>query len=174
MPDLRLFDIVSPFAVTFDLLQKRDNLIDETEALATAVIVALSTDRLALPDDILPDAADSDRRGWWADTNAERIWNAWPIGCRLWLLERHKITGFEARQGSTLARIDQYIREALRPFVEMRICSGFDVTVTRTELQTIVARITIYRGPLPAIQLQYQALWNEIGTGSNAVADAFA
>jgi phage gp46-like protein len=163
MPDLRLYDIVSPFAVTFDLLQKRDGLIDETEALATAVIVALGTNRLALPDDVLPNIDDSDRRGWWADTDAELIWNAWPIGCRLWLIERHKITGFEASQGSTIARIDSYIREALRPFVENRICSSFDVVVTRTELQKIVAQITIWRGPLPAIQLMYQALWAEIG-----------
>jgi phage gp46-like protein len=164
MPDLRLYDIASPFAVTFDLLQKRDGLIDETEALATAVIVALGTNRLALPDDVLPNSDDSDRRGWWADTDADLIWKAWPIGCRLWLIERHKITGFEASQGSTIARIDSYIREALRPFVENQICSSFDVTVTRTELQKIVAQITIWRGPLPAIQLMYQALWAEIGT----------
>jgi phage gp46-like protein len=164
MPDLRLFDIVSPFAVTFDLLQKPNGLIDEAESLATAVIVALGTNRLALPDDVLPGAPDdTDRRGWWADTDAELIWNAWPIGCRLWLIERHKITGFEASQGSTIARIDSYIREALRPFVENQICSSFDVTVERTELQKIVARITIWRGPLPAIQLQFQALWDEIG-----------
>jgi phage gp46-like protein len=118
-----------------------------------------------LPDDVLPNGAgDTDRRGWWADTDAELIWKAWPIGCRLWLIERHKITGFEASQGSTIARIDSYIREALRPFVENRICSSFDVTVTRTELQKIVAQITIWRGPLPAIQLQYQALWAEIGS----------
>jgi phage gp46-like protein len=164
MPDLRLFDIVTPFAVTFDLLQKRDGLIDEAEALATAVIVALGTDRLALPDDVLPNDDDTDRRGWWADLDADLIWKAWPIGCRLWLLERHKITGFEASQGSTIARIDSYIREALRPFVENRLCTSFDVKVERVELQKIVARITIWRGPLPAIQLQYQALWNEIGT----------
>jgi phage gp46-like protein len=164
MPDLRLFDIVSPFAVTFDLLQKRDGLIDETEALATAIIVALGTNRLALPDDELPNGNDTDRRGWWADADAELIWKAWPIGCRLWLLERHKITDYTASQGSTLARIDTYIREALRPFVENRICTSFDVKVERTELQKIVARITIWRGPLPTIQLQFQDLWTEIGT----------
>lgn len=163
MPDLRLFDIVTPFAVTFDLLQKADGLVDETEALATAVIVALGTDRLALADDILPVDGDTNRRGWWADTDAERIWHGWPIGSRLWLLERHKITDSHARQGSTLARIEQYIREALRPFVEHRMATSFDVSVERTELQKIVARVVIYRGPLPAIELQYQALWNEIG-----------
>jgi hypothetical protein len=79
------------------------------------------------------------------------------------LLERHKITDNTARQGSTLARIDAYIREALQPFIQQQICSRVDVAVARTELQKIVANITLYRGPLPAIQLQYQALWNEIG-----------
>jgi phage gp46-like protein len=166
MGDLRLYDIVNNFAVTFDLLQKPDGLVDETQALATAVIVALGTDRRALDDDILPDAQltnDSDRRGWWADEGAERIWNAWPIGCRLWLLQRHKITGFEARQGSSLARVEAYIREALTPFIEHRIATRIDVGVTRRDIQTIVAKVIIYRGPLPTIALQYQMLWKEIG-----------
>jgi phage gp46-like protein len=164
MPDLRLYDIVTPIVVTFDLLQKPNNLIDETEALASAVIVALGTNKRANADDILPnDEDDTDRRGWWADENAELIWNGWPIGSRLWLLDRAKITGFEARQGSTLARVDSYIREALQPFIQRQIVSRVDVTVTRTALQTIVANIMLYRGPLPTIQLQYQSLWNEIG-----------
>jgi phage gp46-like protein len=162
MADLRLYDTVTPIVVTMDLLQRRDGLIDETEALATAVMVALGTDRRADASDILPTESD-DRRGWWADTNADVIWNAWPIGSRLWLLERHKITDNTARQGSTLARVDTYIREALRPFTDQGIASRVDVEVTRPELQKIVARVTLWRGPLPAIELQYQALWNEIG-----------
>ena len=163
MPDLRLYDIVTPFAVTFDLLQKPDNLIDETESFATAVMVALGTNRRANADDILPDANDNDRRGWWADTNAELIWNGWPIGSRLWLVDREKITDNTAGQGSTIARIDSYIREALQPFIDQQMASRIDVTVTRSALQTIVATIVIWRGPLPAIQLQFQSLWTELG-----------
>jgi phage gp46-like protein len=163
MPDLRLFDIVRPIVVTFDLLQRPDNLIDEAQAFATAVIVALGTNRRANADDILPnDESDTDRRGWWADTNAETIWNGWPIGSRLWLLDRHKITDNTARQGSTLARVDAYVREALQPFITQGMASRIDVTVTRPELQKIVATVVIYRGPLPTIQLQYQSLWTEI------------
>jgi phage gp46-like protein len=164
MPDLRLYDIVTPFVVTFDLLQKPDNLIDETEAFATAVMVALGTNRRANADDILPNGAeDADRRGWWADTNADVIWQGWPIGSRLWLLEREKITDATASQGSTIARVDSYIREALQPFTEQQMASRIDVTVTREAIDKIVARITIYRGPLPTIQLQFQSLWIEIG-----------
>lgn len=163
MPDLRMFDIVTPFVVTFDLLQRPDNLIDEAEAFATAVMVALGTDKRANDDDILPNAeSDADRRGWWADTNVETIWNGWPIGCRLWLLEREKITDNTARQGSTIARVDAYIREGLQPFITNQMCSRIDVTVTRPELQKIVATVVIYRGPLPTIQLQFQSLWTEI------------
>jgi phage gp46-like protein len=164
MPDLRLFDIVTPFVVTFDLLQRPDNLIDETEAFATAVMVALGTDRRANDDDILPNGeADTDRRGWWADTNADSIWNGWAIGTRLWLLNRHKITDNTARQGSSLARVDAYIREALQPFIDAQMCTRIDVSVTRAELQKIVAAVVIYRGPLPTIRLQFQSLWTEIG-----------
>ncbi|CNE42082.1 phage GP46 family protein [Yersinia kristensenii] len=52
--------------------------------LETAILISLFTDRLARPDD----AIDSDdRRGWWGDTGSE-----YPIGSRLWLLRREKLT----------------------------------------------------------------------------------
>lgn len=163
MTDLRLVQIRTPFAITFDLLQKPGGLIDETQELATAVVVALGTDRRANADDILPDIASDDRRGWWGDQDAERIWGGWPIGSRLWLLERAKITGAGARQGATLARAEAYTREALMPFVTNKIATHIDVTAERTELDRIDVRATIYRGPLPAIELQYQTLWSELG-----------
>ncbi|WP_267248784.1 phage GP46 family protein [Yersinia sp. Marseille-Q5920] len=52
--------------------------------LETAILISLFTDRLARSDD----AIDSDdRRGWWGDTGSE-----YPIGSRLWLLRREKLT----------------------------------------------------------------------------------
>ncbi|WP_227728715.1 phage GP46 family protein [Yersinia proxima] len=52
--------------------------------LETAILISLFTDRLARADD----AIDSDdRRGWWGDTGSE-----YPIGSRLWLLRREKLT----------------------------------------------------------------------------------
>lgn len=166
MPDLRLVEIkaTSPLAVSFDFLITPAGSIDETQALATAVIVALGTDARAHGDDELPDLDSQDRRGWWGDLDADRLWGGWPIGSRLWLLERAKITDEAAREGATIARIENYCREALRPFVAKKLASRFDVTAFRTDIGSIGAAITIYRGPLPAISLEFQSLWDEIGS----------
>jgi phage gp46-like protein len=140
-----------------------DGTLDETQALQTAVIVALGTDRLADVADALPDPDSTDRRGWWGDMDAALIWpGAWPIGCRLWLLQREKITGVDAQQGSTLTRIKFYIQEALQPFITLRIASGMLVEVMRTDTQRIDVLVRLYRGPKTAIELRYQILWQGI------------
>jgi phage gp46-like protein len=72
--------------------------------LRTAIIISLFTDRLALPDDRLPDPTTGDRRGWWGDTSNDPPEN---IGSRLWLLSREKWTN-EVR-----LRAEDYAREAL-------------------------------------------------------------
>jgi phage gp46-like protein len=136
-------------------------MLDETQELATAVIVALGTDRLALPDDILPGLDDTDRRGWWGDIDANAIWGGWPIGTRCWLLKRSKIVEAPAYEGATLARAEQYVREAIKPFIDNSIASDFDVVAQRTARDRIDVNVTIYRGPLPAIQLLYQLMWDE-------------
>jgi phage gp46-like protein len=165
MPDLKLVQVATPVAVTFDLLQTPIGQLDETDALATAVIVALGTDRRANADDTLPDDDSDDRRGWWGDQDAGRIWQGWPVGSRLWLLERAKITDSAARQGSTVARVDAYIREALRPFIVNKIASRIEVDVERLDIGTIGAIVKMYRGPVALIELRFQSLWSEIEGG---------
>src|SRR4051812_38311807 len=86
-----------------------DGTLDSTQALATAIIVALGTDGLADTSDLLPDPDSTDRRGWWGDYQAQEIWDGWPIGSRLWLLQRDKIEGQGSRRGATTTRVVQYI-----------------------------------------------------------------
>jgi phage gp46-like protein len=163
VPDIRLVQanfFPNQQSVTVDWLLKPDGTLDDTQALATAVIVALGTDALAAPDDILPDPDSNDRAGWWGDLDAGLIWNGWPIGSKLWLLRRSKITPAEASTGSTLALVETYIRDAIQPFVDRKICSSFDVWVTRVDKQRIDALLRIYRGPQPEIQLRYAVLWD--------------
>ena len=94
MPDIRLIqDARNPplkYSVSVDWSLLADGTLDDDNALATAVIVALGTDRLADPDDILPDPDSTDRAGWWGDLDAEEIWDGWPIGSRLWLLKERQ------------------------------------------------------------------------------------
>lgn len=52
--------------------------------LETAILISLFTDRLAREDD---DYDGDNRRGWWGDQDQD-----YPIGSRLWLLNRQKLT----------------------------------------------------------------------------------
>jgi phage gp46-like protein len=139
-----------------------DGTLDTTQALATAIIVALGTDGLAAANDILPDPDDTDRRGWWGDYQAQDIWNGWPIGSRLWLLQRDKIVGASARQAPTLTRVEQYITEAIQPFLAQRIGSSLEVVANRVGKEQIDALVRIYRGPILDIELRYAILWGDM------------
>ena len=166
MPDIRLvqnaeFPNAPHYAVTIDWSLLDDGTLDSHDALATAVIVALGTDRLADTSDILPDPDSTNRRGWWGDFDAD-IWDGWPIGSRLWLLKRDKIEPSQSMRGATVVRVEYYIREAIQPFVDRRIASSFDVSVARVARDRIDAQITIYRGPMLPIDLRYQILWSNI------------
>lgn len=162
MADIRLIGINSPDVITFDWLQTSTGLLDETQELATAVIVALNTDALADISDVLPDPRSSDRRGWWGDTDAFTVWQGWTIGCKLWLLQRTKLLGPEASEGATVARAQAYIAQALQPFIDNKIISRFTVDLTVVNERRIDAIIGLYRGPLVTIQLNFHPLWQTI------------
>lgn len=134
-----------------------------SDDLAESISVALGSDRRALIDDPLPDPRDRENlRGVWADTDAKEIWNGWPVGIRLWLLRRAKIVGAKARGGATIARIDEYIAEALQPFIDLGVASRFVVSTTRKGLHRIESAVTIYRGPYDEVALRFQYLWEGI------------
>jgi phage gp46-like protein len=162
-PDIKLFQYTEfPTAFAIDYVLRDNGTLDDTQALATAVVLALGTNRLANATDELPDIDSTDRQGWWGDMDAGEIWGAWPIGSRLWLLKRSKIVGPEAHGGATTTLVEMYINEALQPFIDLKIASEIDVTAIRSGLETITAAITIYRGPRLAIDLQYEILWDEL------------
>jgi len=136
--------------------------LDQTLELATAAIIALGTDGLAAADDDLPDPDSDDRCGWWGDLDANEIWGAWPIGSKLWLLRRAKITDPNAREGATINNAQFYGMQALQPFVDHKIATAVDVEALRVSSERIDMLCTIYRGPNPPIQLRYQQMWDEM------------
>lgn len=85
--------------------------------LHRALLISLFSDRRAEVDDELP-FDDGDRRGWWADA-----FNAFPIGSRLWLLTRAKVTN----ETANTAR--DYIVEALDWMIQVGLATSIDVTV---------------------------------------------
>jgi phage gp46-like protein len=170
MPDIRIVQVGLAEAVTLDWLLTTNALLpsqnglDETQALATAVTIAFCTDRLAEISDTLPIPGSADRKGWWGDDGAKDLWNGWPVGSRFWLMSRDKITDSKYSGGSTIARATAFASECLQPFVDARIISDFDVEVVQANAQRVDTMVTLYRGPLPAISLQFQSLWNELST----------
>lgn len=160
--DIRIINRTSLAGIWADFLYQNGRL-DETEALLTAVKVALLTDRLADQSEILPDPDSSDRRGWWGDTDAETIWDGWQIGCKNWLLLRAKINDANSFEGATIVRAETYTRQALQPFIDKQLCSRIDVSAERIDKQRIDVTVVLYRGPLFEIELRFQDLWTEIG-----------
>jgi phage gp46-like protein len=151
------------YAVELDWLMTDQNLIADGYDLQSAVIVALGTDARAPAPEELPDPDATDRRGWWGDMDADELWGGWPVGSLLWLLQRAKITGVLAKQGSTLARAEGWTREAMAPFTQRLIASRIDVLAEQIDTQRIDIGVVIYRGPDPAIELRYNDLWDELG-----------
>lgn len=162
MTDIRIVNKTDLQQTVADWLLLPDGSLDETQELANLVKVALMTDRLADSNEVLPDPDSTDRRGWWGDLDADVIWGGWKIGCKNWLLSRAKITGQSSFEGSTLLRAQQYTQEALQPLISNRYASYIDVQAERTELSRIDVLVTIYRGPLEALQLRFQGLWQDI------------
>jgi phage gp46-like protein len=150
------------YSVTIDWQLLSDGSLDDSLALATAVVVALGTNSLADITDRLPDPDSSDRQGWWGDMDTEVIWDGWPIGTKLWLLRRSELDITESKYGSTQAWIMNYIKDAIQPFVDRKIATKFDILSMRVSKQQINAVVRIYRGPRTAIDLMYQALWEGI------------
>jgi phage gp46-like protein len=162
LPDIRLIAQQTPDIVTLDWLQTPTGLLSETNELITAVTIALCSDALAAPSDALPDPKSTDRRGWWGDLDAAQIWGGWPIGSKLWLLQRSSIVGPGTRGGATIQNIQTYIAQCLNPFVQARIFSSFTIACTQVGPYRIDASVVIYRGPLASIALVYQFVWNEL------------
>lgn len=152
MADIRI--VWSPELMAGDWLLAGGTL-DGGRELATAVAVALFTDRTAEADDPLPHYA-SDRRGWWGDHEAAEVRGGWPIGSRLWLLSREK------QLPATRARAETYIREALDPLVVNGIVSAYDLTVDWFAPERLGAEITLYRSGGDPVAVRFDTLWSEV------------
>lgn len=126
--------------------------LGKDDSLETAVILSLFLDARARDDDVLPDEAHGDRRGWWADSvvpAAERD----RTGSRLWLLGREKVLP------EVLRRARDYAVEALQWLIDDGIASAVDVrafvpghesTIGRKDMLALDIRITRTGGEIAA------------------------
>lgn len=107
-----------PAAYAGDWVRTYD--LETDEGLVTPVLISLATDRLAEPDDEIPDGS-GDRRGWWGDMPIEGGAAEDRIGSRLWLLRRALQTE-QTRQRAIL-----YAREALQWMLDMGVAGVIDI-----------------------------------------------
>lgn len=135
-----------PASKAFDIDLEGGDLATD-EGLQTAVILSLFTDRLALPEDRLPDGT-SDRRGYWADAYSDR-----PHGSRLWLLHREKAMDEVLRQAR------EYAEEALAWLVEDEVASQVVVEAWHMRRDTLGLRVEIRRGERAMLERQYDYVW---------------
>lgn len=115
--------------------------------LATAVMISLFTDRVALTDDVIPDGTN-DPRGWWGDDPST------PIGSRLWLLSRAKQTT------ETLARAHDYITEALKWLIDDAVVSRFEITTEWTRAGQLGARVVAFEEGGAVLTMNSSSAWN--------------
>jgi len=160
--DARIVSKADLHATVADWLLLKNGLLDERQELANYVKVALMTDALSDPDEIRPDPDSDDRRGWWADMEAQPIWNGWMIGTKNWLLTRAKISDAYSWEGDTIIRAENYTRDAVNPLLKMKMCSAVYVKGERVGRDRIDVRVILFRGPLVAVDLLFQDLWAAI------------
>lgn len=115
MPDIQLF--WKEWGA--DAVVEGGDLGRET-TLETAVILSLFLDARARDDDLLPDAVNGDRRGWWADSVVPAAGRD-RTGSRLWLLGREKTLP------EVLRRAQDYATEALQWLIDDGVATAVQV-----------------------------------------------
>lgn len=118
--------------------------------LSTAILISVFTDRVANPDDVIPDGSN-DPRGWWGDLG-ETV----PIGSRLWLLERAK------QNDDTLQRAYDYLTECLQWLLDDGVVAKFDILVEWTRDSMLGAQILAYRKDDTTETTAFTWAWNGI------------
>lgn len=118
--------------------------------LATGIVLSAFTDRVANPEDIIPDGT-GDPRGWWGDQG-----QAVPIGSRLWLLERAK------QNDDTLRRAYDYLTECLQWMLDDGVVAKFDILVEWTRTSMLGAQVVAYRKDGTNETTAFTWAWNGI------------
>ncbi|WP_145516096.1 phage GP46 family protein [Yersinia aleksiciae] len=115
--------------------------------LHTAILLSLFTDRLARMDDAID---GDDRRGWWGDTGA-----ASPIGSRLWLLRRQKLTSQIA------IKAEDYAAEALAWLTEDGVMAAISTHAEIVYPNTLRLMIAYHQPDKTQSSVKFSWVWEE-------------
>lgn len=119
--------------------------------LQTAVLISLFSDRTAEISDVIPDGT-TDPRGWVGDLDAE-----YPIGSRLWLLDRSKQTQ------AVLNAASDYCNEALQWLIDDGIAGEIDVSTQWVRASFLGITIVIHKNDGTTVDpMNFAYVWNGI------------
>lgn len=113
--------------------------------LQTAIYISLFTDRQARADD---DYDGDDRRGWWGDSGSD-----YPIGSRIWLLRRKKLTTAIANKA-----ID-YASEALQWLIDDGVVASINIESQIVYPSRLYLFITYQKPDLTSSTVKYFWVW---------------
>lgn len=119
--------------------------------LASAILISLFTDRIADDADIPPGGGD-DRRGWWGDAG-ESV----PIGSRLWLLDRSRLTQAVANT----AKI--YMEEALQWLIDDQVALNVKAGTAIGGGSRLNSIVTVTHRDGTVTPLNFNWVWSQIG-----------
>jgi phage gp46-like protein len=112
--------------------------------LQTAVLISLFTDRVALPSDPTP---DGDRRGWWGDDPK------YPIGSRLWLLDRAK------GPQDVPQRAQDYAAEALQWMIDDGVVADFNIAAQWVNPNQLDLTVIANRADGSRVAMNFPNVW---------------
>ena len=142
-------------ALVFDLAAGVSGaVLAEDAVLRTAVIASLFTWRRANADDVLPDPAGSDRKGYWGDSFA--LVGGRQVGSRLWLLSRRILNAATAEEAR------QMCVEALDWLIEDEVAAAVEVIVTVVPPRRLNLGVRIRRHDGTVVDLDFGDVWQGI------------
>lgn len=151
MGDIAIEKTRSENGDTFDFaISKSDLLIDD--GLRTAVTISLFTDKRVSKDEI---QNGQEQKGWWGDIFAEVDKDQ--IGSKLWLLDREKQTT------ETLAKAEEYAKEALQWMLEDEVASSVDVTASYPSRGILSIGVVITRPNGEKLNYAFDNIWKAEG-----------
>lgn len=129
------------------LINGMDSTLSDYEAddLARSVVNSLFSWRRATRDEV---GEGESRMGWWGDTFDDD-----PIGSKLWLLLREKLTP------ETLIKAREYCEEALQWLIEDEVATDVRVNVSRFSLDGIAIDVEIIRTNRQKLSLRFRDVW---------------
>lgn len=134
------------------------NGLKADRALATAIVMALFTDRAVETYETDANTPTPDLRGWWGDgLDVDASLHERALGSKLWLLERAVLND------ATFRTAERYAYEALQPLVDQGAVERFECVASGNVIRGILyLEVRAFSGPTNRLYDQkFQIVWKQ-------------